>query len=115
MDDHGEQPGPTPGGGAGRSENLQGGGQVGDHMDGHGGQPGPNPGGGAGRSENLQGGSRERLQGEPALQGGHGSTGVTRLSLLYRLDLTDPQLQVGAGARPSHGARRTHRTTCPIV
>ena len=25
MDGHGEQPGPTPGGGAGRSENLQGG------------------------------------------------------------------------------------------
>ena len=25
MDDHGEQPGPTPGRGAGRSENLQGG------------------------------------------------------------------------------------------
>ena len=26
MDGHGEQPGPNPGGGAGRSENLQGGG-----------------------------------------------------------------------------------------
>ena len=25
MDGHGEQPGPTPGGGAGRSENLEGG------------------------------------------------------------------------------------------
>ena len=40
MDGHGEQPGPTPGGGAGRSDNLQGGAQVDDYMDGHGEQPG---------------------------------------------------------------------------
>ena len=77
MDGHGEQPGPTPGGGAGSSENLQGGVQVDDHMDGHGEQPRPTPGGSAGRSENLQGGSREGLQ---------GGTGPTGRAWLYRGD-----------------------------
>ena len=62
MDGHGGQPGPTPGGGAGRLENLQGGVQVDDHMEGHGGQPGPTPGGARGAQRTYRGGSR----------GGHG-------------------------------------------
>ena len=85
MDGHGEQPGPIPGGGTGRSENLQGGVHVDDHVDGHGEQPGPTPGGGAGRSENLQGGSRERLQ------GGTGPTGRARQ---YRGDPAGPSLSL---------------------
>ena len=56
MDGHGEQPGPTPGGGAGRSENLQGGVQVDDHMEGYGEQPGPTPGGARGAQRTYRGG-----------------------------------------------------------
>ena len=78
MDGHGEHPGPTPGGGTGRSENLQGGVRVNDHMDGHGEQPGPTPGGGAGRSENPQGGGPEE---------GMECTGVTRLGLSIASDV----------------------------
>ena len=61
MDGHGEQPGLTPGGGAGRSENLQGGVQRkatgGNRPTGR----TPTPGGGAGRSENLQRGQSRLL------------------------------------------------------
>ena len=72
MDGHGEQPGPAPGGGAGRSENLQGGSMwmitwmaMVSSRD-------RTREGGAGRSENLQGRGPEE---------GTEHTGVTFLSL----------------------------------
>ena len=53
MDGHGEQPGLTPGGGAGRSENLQGGGTEEGYSGDRPTWRTPTQGGGAGRPENL--------------------------------------------------------------
>ena len=40
--------------------------------------------GARGAQRTYRGGPEKGYRGEPALQGGHGSTGVTRLDLLYR-------------------------------
>ena len=63
MDGHGGQPGLTPGGGAGRSENLQGGGPEEGYRGDRPTRRTPTQGGGAGRPENLQRGVQRKATG----------------------------------------------------